>query len=242
VTDSEVFAIAEEPADEDVQIVLGMLEEPADHTVLARRRPVRVKGWAVHRDEPISAIQLLIGGDVVASTTASFDRADVAAHHGHPEWVHCGFVFEGLDLSAMPYDGVELAVQVIGKPGTEPRLVHAITFQLSYAIPSIHGSVDVPACDSVHPRNDVHVGGWAVSELDPIERVEVIIDGTPVVSTPVDGVRPDIAALWGAEHAGYDCRLDLSAHDATEVELRVIGHTVAGYHAPVQPPRRLKLR
>lgn len=114
--------------------------------------------------------------------------------------------------------------------------------------PRLRAHLDVPQAGDSVPARGLRIGGWAVGTAAPVRHVFVAHRRNTLVSAPVDGPRPDVAAALGnrrgADRSGFSleislrglpprCRLDVGAEltdggRPTVAELHVARPTRAG--------------
>ncbi len=164
--------------------------------------PTRVEGWALRLPSGAKApaLDVLIDGDVVGTTTPDRMRTDIALADGQKGGTRCGFAF---DLPR-PVDGRAAKRISVRLAGTRTELTGSPV--VVDPMPALMGRFDTLHGMSAH--------GWALDRSRPGKRVmvEVIGPGGEVLGTgPANHFRGD---LLGADLADGLCafKVDISTH------------------------------
>lgn len=85
-------------------------------------------------------------------------------------------------------------------------------------------SLDYPRPGTITDASAVEVWGWVVGGSSPAIAMEIVSEGRVIRRAPVDGPRPDVAAIYSrhpeAERAGF--RLTAATLNVTELQLQVV--------------------
>jgi hypothetical protein len=160
------------------------------------RRTVRVAGWAVDVDSPVSLrVQAWVGGAVVAEMRADRERADLAVAFPGLGTAH------GFDMTFELPPGVH-NVSIQAYPADAPIDRFDVgTRVVGIGVP--FGSLDVVG----QVPGGIRVAGWVIDpDSDITPPVHIYVDDKFAVSASADRHRPDVAAAFprsGAAH-GFD--------------------------------------
>ena len=171
-------------------------------TTIPQYGGLAASGWVFDPEDgsPITQLQVLLDGKLIANATLGFTRADVAAAYGNPAYTNSGWLFN-YNVGALAvgtHTVVFLAYDSVG--GVTNLGSRSITIAPNPPFGVVDFVGNASNGTSVVPQNSVlSASGWAADMLygSPITQVQVLIDGAAVGSATLGVARPDVAAAYG---------------------------------------------
>lgn len=207
-------------------LLRGQIDEPAPGERVAKTG-FTVRGWSTWGDQPAVAVVVRANGVTVGrAVLGSEERPDVAEATGLDDLVDSGWRVDA-DLSAFEAeDTVELSVAVWADAVVPPLELDRLCVVLHDEEPTLPlpdpaaflsadfiGGLGVPAPDE--PVSAVfRLEGWALHRSDPIEKIDVLINGRWVQRARLGITRPDVRNQYDLPDAiisGFECWVDLAA-------------------------------
>jgi hypothetical protein len=177
----------------------GYIDQPnAGATVTGAAFPVRA--WGLNREDTALRIDLVVDGQVISSAPVRTPRPDVCANPVAAGILHCitslpgiQFVWNTFAVTDGPHDvdiwitnakgvtaslGKRSVIVKNGRPGNTPPF----------------GFVDEPNTGAIVKGPAVPVRGWVLDKEDSSLRIDFLVDGQIVSSSPARSDRPDVCA------------------------------------------------
>ncbi len=111
----------EPPVEEDTAEFSGSLELPRSGELVGPEL-VRLFGWILHRDRPVSGLDVLVDGHPAGSVRLGIDRPDVAEAHEQPEGAISGFDAI-VDLGATAPTATAVTLELVARAAGVPPTV-----------------------------------------------------------------------------------------------------------------------
>ena len=163
-----------------------------------------LSGWALIGSEPPGAVEVIVNGTRRFPATVGTARPDVAAYFGDSSLpTACGW-WAAVDLSTVAPG--TLSIDAVARPELHLRtgartvragpgtVIASRTFELSDD--AVIGNVDTPTVRNSGDGDVVTVRGWAWAR-DPLEAVEVELDGHPLGRAHLGLPRPEVHESMG---------------------------------------------
>ena len=186
-----------------------------DRATLDPAGKLRVRGWVIALD-PIAAVRVFNGPDVLGEAALGLPREDVAASHSQ----YPNAAVSGFDLSMVP-DGTALRPTLRVQAVVVGGLLHESVVALEPAEPAPDAAVASTMAPGVNRRRDIRlfcdeatlsadgrlaVVGWAISATG-IAGVDISLDGDELGEAQIGLVRHDVGDQYVmipmARHAGF---------------------------------------
>jgi hypothetical protein len=207
-----------------------------------------VSGWAADPDRPGQSVDvaLYVGGKLVADVPTGSARPDVAAAVG---WVgpSTGWQANPSDspLWASRGPGTTLCAYARNVPGTGKVLLGCRDYTVAAVTRySPVGTLELAGADP----GRLQLRGWAADpDGDPTTRIEIAVDGSPVLQTTASLPRPDVAAALGfGATSGFNLTLptmpgshsicvraeNTGSHGAGNATIGCVNRTIPGVRPP----------
>ena len=221
------------------ELLRGQIDEPAPGGRVAKTG-FTVRGWSAWGDQPAIAVVVRANGVMVGrAVTGSEDRPDVAEATGLDDLFHAGWRVDA-DLSAFEAeDTVELSVAVWAGPALPPLELDRFSVVLQDVEPIW------PPLDAATFESDDFIGelgapvsgervssvfkleGWALHRSEPIEKIDVLLNGHWVQRARMGIVRADVKREHDVPEAiisGFECWVELptAPRPTSHVKLQLV--------------------
>ncbi len=217
----------------------GRIDAPAPGERVAKTGFV-VRGWSTWGDEPAVAVLVRANGITVGrAAEGTEDRPDVADATGHADLVGAGWRVDA-DVSAFEAEvPVEISVAVWADPVAPPLELDPFSVVLYDEEPTLP-DVDPAAFLSADfmgglsaPAPGEQVGsvfrleGWALHRSQPIDKIDVLLNGHWVQRARMGIVRTDVKGHYDVPRAiisGFECWVDLTTapRPTSHVKLQLV--------------------
>jgi len=217
----------------------GRIDEPAPGERVAKTG-FTVRGWSIWGDRPAVAVLVQANGVTVGrAAVGSEDRPDVAEATGLDDLVGAGWRVDA-DMSAFDAgDRVELSVVVWADPVTPPLQLRPFSVVLydeepppperdpaAYLSDDFIGGLGTPAPDE-EVSSVFRLEGWALHRSEPIEKIDVLVNGRWVQRARLGINRVDVRMQHDLPEAiisGFECWVDLAAvsDSASQLKLQLV--------------------
>jgi len=160
---------------------------------------VTVRGWAIHT-YGIDKIEVLVNDRVVATTTTSVARPDVAAaFKEYSELVNIDNSGYSLKLSKnlISEGSNDIVVRAVAYNGA----IVSASKKITMIKPVARLAIDSPTNNSNVLGQNILVGGWALNSSG-IQKVEVYLNGALLGNATLGISRPDVNAVYPGYPAG----------------------------------------
>jgi uncharacterized protein (TIGR03437 family) len=193
-----------------------------------------VAGWAIDPTTTIEYVQISVDGILYSAATYGGARTDVCAAFADPPG--CPNVgFNGTLDTTVLSDGTH-TLQVTGFPlGGQP---YSATRQIKVNNQTTTGiaiGIDRPNAVSPTLTGITGVGGWAVGDSSPVQKVTISIDGVLNGTAAYGATRSDVCVVFpgrpGCPNVGWNYTLDTTHLTNGAHSIEVTGSTASGQRA-----------
>jgi glycosyltransferase involved in cell wall biosynthesis len=221
----------------------GCIDEPQPEAVIAGPG-LEIRGWSVWCGRPALAVAARINGRLVAgSHVGSEDRPDVARTFDDELLAKAGWRID-VPPDELESGPAEIAVSVWVDPGRPPVELDPVAVLIAdrSGVPHLDETeeswtshIEDPALGVEVDRSYFRVEGWAVHHPEPVDRIEVRLNGFPLGRARLGIPRPDVVAVLrdrAAMFSGFEMTIDASRApvDGARAVLQLVGY--AGDRAP----------
>jgi glycosyltransferase involved in cell wall biosynthesis len=203
-----------------------------------------VRGWCTWGTDPALAVAVKLNGVIVGTiAVGSENRADVAAALEDPNLSQAGWRLN-VDAGDVPNGAAEISVTVWGEPAAPGvELDHFTIFIDETGVDSedlesgFDGDLELPRIgDSVGPV--FQLSGWALHQSGPIERLDVMINGSVHGRARLGLARPDVALQQprpDSALSGFEYWVDLSTEAIVRspVKVQLVAWLRSGSPVPI---------
>ncbi len=231
------------PEDRGSRLV-GQVDEPRPGAIVPCA-PLVVRGWHAWDSRPALAVAVQAGErrPVVVSVGNEI-RRDVAEATEIDELAGAGWKLK-VPLDGLTPGEVELDVAIWVSESEQPIVVDPIAIVVSggrvnrrrsehvlHPVTRFFGMIDLPIDGARIESRALRVVGWALTEPEPADRVEVIVNGASSGLARLGLERNDVHNHYPVPHAvisGYEHLVDLTklAPDVTEIEVEIRSETAS---------------
>jgi D-inositol-3-phosphate glycosyltransferase len=203
---------------------------------------VRVYGWAAIPGARAAGVVISVNGRPASVAPLGIARPDLEKHLSRQEFDGAGFDTQ-IDLSDVEGDEAVVEASVIPAGlanvllDVDATVLSSVTLRLpkvsrSRSVSRVRGGLDVPLDRGVE-RGVVNLWGWALGLEEPVDGVELLVEGESRGFARFGLDRLDIAKRYDQAHAGacgFEHLVDFSTlSDAVRrVRISVVGHLLGG--------------
>lgn len=196
-----------------------------------------VRGWAEHRGRPVLALAVSVGGSPARPVAPGSEaRPDVAAALGNPALAGAGWRVE-VSAEGLRPGPAEIKVWAWTDETASPVVIEVLTVEVLESGVSRPGGDDsagrwTVALDRPAPGQAVgpvvsRLEGWAIHEPEPIDRIDIVVDGRRAGSARRGIYRADLATGFDDARtavSGFEFLLDATQVplEGSEVKIQVV--------------------
>lgn len=172
---------------------------------------ITFRGWAISNSGKAKKIEIEVNGfKLPVKCYLGLQRPEIASSFNHPEWINCGWIAQiALDDFPAPLvfeEHMPVAFAVTENGERWPLKILPQIRPLSFSEKQLSevgiqfGSIN--RIDYGPSPNTLEIEGWVVSNIDPVDNIEIYIDSSPVAAN----VTFDLDKTSAANSFGYDER------------------------------------
>ncbi len=195
--------------------------------------PVTFAGWAIDTDNTIGAVAVSIDGAPYGAAQYGENRPDVCA--AYPAATSCPNVGWSLtvDTSYLANGIHTVTMTATDSAGAQLNTVSGqFTVANWTSTNPMKLTIDAPNSQSSPLSGLAAIGGWAIDQLAPIQKVTLAVDDVPLGNAIYGSTRTDVCAVFtgaiGCPNVGWNYGLDTRLLSDGTHTLSVTGTTAAG--------------